>query len=402
MNNARHRAKVFSLVVAVAAAWVSSSSAQVQELQLVTPTAAFPESFSTVSGLLELPNGQVLVADGLGQALVILDMDAGTADTVGRTGAGPEEYRQPDGIFPLPGDSILLVDLGNGRLTAIGPDFGFGETWPIAQGRMGMRGGSMTMRLPRAVDSEGRVYLQGRLPMAPGRPMPDSALMLRWDRTTDVVDTLGLVKGPEMTRTSSGGPNNQNVSISPVPMSPEDGWTAGWDGSLAVVRSDGYYVEWIHPDGRVVTGSPNEARSSRVSRDDKIAYMERMQRNSLGVEVMNVNGNMTTAFRRGTRSGNPDEPNIDGLDWPDALPVFQAGGVYVAKEGEMWVERYVSADEAPTYDIFDESGTLVGRVILPEMRSVVGFGDGVVYLARTDEFDLQWLEKYSLWREVDR
>ena len=46
--------------------------------------------------------------------------------------------------------------------------------------------------------------------------------------------------------------------------------------------------------------------------------------------------------------------------------------------------------------------TLVGRVILPEMRSVVGFGDGVVYLARTDEFDLQWLEKHSLERELER
>jgi hypothetical protein len=362
---------------------------------LTSPVAAFPESFSTVSGLLELPDGQVLVADGLGQALVVLDVVAGTADTIGRTGAGPEEYQQPDGIFALPGDSILLVDLGNGRLTAIGPDFVFGETWPIAQGRMGMGGGSMTTRLPLAVDSDGRVYLQGRMPMGPGRPMPDSAYILRWDRATDVVDTLGLVKEQERTMTSSGGPNNQSVSISPVPMSPQDGWTAASDGRVAVVRSAGYYVEWLHPDGRVVSGRPNAVRPSSVRRADKVEYMDRMQRNSLGMEVMNVNGNITTAFRRGMRSGDPEEPNIDGLEWPDALPAFQASGVYVAKNGEMWVERYVSAGEAPIYDVFDETGTLVRRMILPEGRTVVGFGDGRVYLARNDEFDLQWLEVYE-------
>jgi hypothetical protein len=342
----------------------------------------------------------VLVADGLGQVLVALDMDAGTADTIGRTGGGPEEYQQPDGIFPLPGDSILLVDLGNGRLTALGPDFGFGETWPIAQGGMRMGGGSMTMRLPRAVDAQGRVYLQGRMAMGPGRPLPDSAYILRWDRGTDAVDTLGLVKEQELTMTRSGSANNQNVSISPVPMSPQDGWTAAPDGRIAVVRSAGYYVDWIQPDGRIVSSSPNEVRAWRVRRADKIAYMERLQRNSLEVGVTNINGNITTAFRRGMRGGERDEPNIDGVEWPDALPAFHAGGVYVARNGEMWVERYMPADEAPAYDVFDETGSLVRRVVLPEMRSVVGFGDGVVYLARSDEFDLQWLEKYSLWREA--
>ena len=381
--------------VAFLASGAPSLSAQVQEQQLNNPVATFPEAFSNVAGLLELPDGRALVADGLGQALVVLDLAAGTADTVGRTGAGPQEYRQPDGIFPLPGDSILLVDLGNGRLTAVGPDFSFGETWPIAQGAMGMRGGSMTMRLPRAIDSQGRIYLQGRMPMRPGAPLPDSAYIVRWDRSTDVVDTLGTVKEQERTMNRSGGANNQNISISPVPMSPQDGWAASGDGRLGIVRSAGYYVEWIFPDGRVVRGPNNEFGSSGVRRADKEAYMDRMQRNSLGVEIMNVNGSMTTAFRRGMRGG-PDQPGFDDLNWPDVLPAFQASGIHVAKNGELWVERYVSAGTAPVYDVFDENAVLVRRLTLPEGRTVVGFGNGSVYLARIDEFDLQWLEKYSL------
>lgn len=396
MNSSRNSAISASFAVALVAASCLPLTAQVSEQTLSTPSATFPEAFSTIYGLLELPNGDVLVADGLGQALVKLSMGAGTADTIGRTGAGPEEYRQPDGIFPLPGDSILLVDLGNSRLTALGPDFEFGETWPIAQGSMGMGGGSMTMRIPRGVDANGRVYFQGRKAMRPGSPMPDSAFILRWDRGTDAVDTLGQVKEEERTMSSSGGPNNQNVSISPVPMSPQDGWAVGPDGSVAAVRSAGYYVEWIRPDGPAVTGPTNDVRSSPVRRADKVAYVERMQRNSLGVEVMNVNGSMSMTFRRGMRQGDSEEPNIDGLDWPDALPAFQASGVRVASNGDVWVERYVPADAAPVFDVFDESATLVRRVVLPEGRSVVGFGEGSVYLARADEYDLQWLEKYSL------
>lgn len=372
-----------------------SVAAQVQEQRLSHSTASYPEPFSNVGGVLELPDGRVMVADGMGQALVVLDMAAGTADTVGRTGSGPEEYRQPDNIFPLPGDSILLVDLGNGRLTAIGPDFGFGETWPIAQGSMGMRGGTFTLRIPRAVDERGRIYLQGRMPMRPGSSLPDSAHILQWDRSTDAVDTLGMVKEQERAMRRSGGANDQNISITPLPMSPQDGWTTARDGRVGVVRSAGYYVEWIHPDGRLVCGPTNEVRTSRVRRADKEAYMARMQRNSLGVEVMNVNGNMTTAFRRGTR-GRPDRQDIDGMDWPDALPVFQASGIHIARNGDLWVERYVTAGTAPVYDVFDGNGVLVRRMTLPEGREVIGFGNGCVYLTRTDQFDLQWLEKYSL------
>jgi hypothetical protein len=123
-----------------------------------------------------------------------------------------------------------------------------------------------------------------------------------------------------------------------------------------------------------------------------------MQRNALGMEVTNVNGSMTTSFRRGIRGGS-DEPEVDGLDWPNALPAFRAGGVFVATNGDLWVERYASAGTAPVYDVFDENAVLVRRLTLPEGRTVVGFGNGSVYLARIDEFDLQWLEKYSLRSE---
>jgi hypothetical protein len=61
-----------------------------QDVRLDTPQATFSEAFSVVQTVRELPDGRVLVADPLGQALVALDMDGGVADTLGRVGQGPE------------------------------------------------------------------------------------------------------------------------------------------------------------------------------------------------------------------------------------------------------------------------------------------------------------------------
>ena len=263
-------APVFLAFVAVP---FSTIEAQVAEQRLTTPSASFPREFSTIRGLLELPDGRLLIADGLGQALMIVDLATGSADTVGRTGQGPEEYRQPDGLYGLPGNAILLVDLGNGRLTELGPDLSFGQTMPLAQGDP-TSGMGMSLRIPQDVDAEGRVYYQGRGSMSPGRPLPDSGTVLRWNRESGVVDTLAIVKLQEMNRTTSGGPNNQNVSISPVPLSPRDGWAAAADGRVAVVRSSPYRVDWVQTNGQIIMGPANEYRPTRIGRDDKIAYLE--------------------------------------------------------------------------------------------------------------------------------
>ena len=47
-------------------------------------------------------------------------------------------------------------------------------------------------------------------------------------------------------------------------MVPNDDWAVGGDGRMAVVRANGYYVEWLMPDGTVVTGP--ETPPSKPSR----------------------------------------------------------------------------------------------------------------------------------------
>lgn len=64
--------------------------------------------------------------------------------------------------------------------------------------------------------------------------------------------------------------------------------------------------------------------------------------------------------------------------------------------GEVWVLRTRPAgDKIPTYDVFDKTGTLVKKVSLNPSSRVIGFGKGTVYVVRTDDDDLQYLQRYA-------
>jgi hypothetical protein len=104
-------------------------------------------------------------------------------------------------------------------------------------------------------------------------------------------------------------------------------------------------------------------------------------------------GDRRVTLGRGGGSGDPD---IDGLDWPETKPAFVDNGVLVTPEGEMWVRRHVAAGEPVRFDVFGPDARLKGAVTFPAGRQVVGFGRGTVYVTRTDDLGLQWLERYRL------
>lgn len=386
----RQRSLLISSIMVLAASGMSPAGAQVPEKTLTHPDATFPEAFSLVQGLLEMPDGRVLVADPLGQALVLADLASGVADTLGDIGQGPEEYRQPDGVFPLPGDSTLLVDLGNARLTAIGPDGGFGATMPMAQGEPGTGRGFLVV-MPAGVDARGRIYFQPFGGGAGGR-IPDSAEVVRLDRATGAIDTVARVGRPKIERVTSGGAGSQSVAMRIVPLSPQDAWAVSSDGRIAVARAADYHVEWIGADGGKTIGAPVPYDPVPIEQADKEEWAENAGTGGLAIEMAIENDQRRMSFSRGGAGRAPDLAN---LNFPAAKPAFVADGVWVTPEGEVWVQRSVPAGQSPAIDIFGDSANLKGKLTLPAGRRIVGFGQGVVYAVRTDEFGLQWLERYK-------
>ena len=383
--------RVFALLMVTGVAFTVGSPAAAQTVTvLTTADASFPESFSTVRGLRELPDGRILIADGLGQVLVIVDLDARTVDTVGRVGGGPSEYRMPDRLFALPGDSILLVDLGNGRLTVLDPDLEFGRTYPIMAGS-GEGYGSTTLRLPRGVDGQGRIYYRQSAGIRPGSAVPDSAAVVRWDPVSDTIDTVAVVKVEERKLERVG----DGMRLAPTPMSPQDGWAIGQDGSIALVRSSEYRIEWIGPDGNVVRGPANPFEPVRIGKAEKEAWVDTRSRDGLSVAIdIGGGGARQASFSRGGASG--PQFGVDDYTWPEYMQAFDAGGVYITPSGMLWVERAAKTGADAIFDVFDTDGRLTRRVTLPAGREIVGFGAGVLYTVTADEFDLMWLERFRI------
>jgi len=88
-------------------------------------------------------------------------------------------------------------------------------------------------------------------------------------------------------------------------------------------------------------------------------------------------------------------PQVADEDWPEVKPPFPPSAVSATPEGFLWVQRHVSPNAPPEYDVFNGNGDRIRTVILAENSRVIGFGNGVVYVARTDDDDLLWLERYS-------
>lgn len=364
------------------------------QVRLGPPAAIFPEDFGAIQTVRELPDGMVLVADPLSKALYAVDMDRGTRIVIGREGEGPEEYRQPDAVWPLPGDSTLLVDLGNGRLVALGPDLTFGPTMPISVGDF-RPGQPLILAIPQGVDQAGNLYVRVMGGGMGGSPLPDSADILRIPRGGGETEQVVKFKVQDMTQTTSGGADNQNIAISPIPLSPEDAWGVAADGSVILARVGDYHLDRIAPDGTVTRGPPIPFEPVPIRTGEKEEYVAELGRVGGGIRVgvEMVNGQMSMSFARGGTGGNRE---IDNYTWPEAKPPIYSGRIPVDPLGRGWVRRHVKAGEPSTYDIFDTSGNRVGTALLEHGKRVVGFGPSGVYVVAYDDFDLNYLERYAM------
>jgi hypothetical protein len=355
--------------------------------------AAYPEAFSYLSGVRELPDGRLLAADPLSQVLLRLDLSAGTADTLGGVGGGPEEYGQPDHVFPLPGDSSLLVDLGKTYLTVVAPDGSF-------QGGMSMatasESGPPSIIMPEAVDGAGRLYSQGMVSF--GQGPSDSIQVNRYDRATGESESVATLWRTEPIVTRSG----DNVNMSLPRMVANDDYAVGADGRVAVVRANGYFVEWHMPGGEVVTGPETPYEVIPISYADKEADLAASTGAGLSISIMGTSsGGAEMQMQRGAPGGGGDGPSVEEETWGEDFPPFRNRRSLVSPSNDVWVLRWLPAEREPMMDVFGSDGVLKGSVIIPRDRRLIGFGTGpaggeVAYFVRTDEVDLQWLERYRV------
>jgi hypothetical protein len=351
-----------------------------QTRTLGKPDAEFTDPFSAIASIRELPDGRVIVVDTRENRLRAINFATGASASIGSEGSGPGEWRTPIAVYRLPGDSTLLQDPANGRFLIIGPD--------AKPSRVFLPTGGVGGTL-RATDSRGMMYYQApALRVTPEGPIAlDSIPVIRYDPVRVTHDTIAFVAVPKVNLgapATAGGV--RSISGVSSPYAPADDWAVLPDGRVIVVRTSDYHVEIVESRNRRVAGPAVPFTRIPVTEVDKERWRAQAKL-------------LRPTFRSST--GQPVTPpanfQLPEPEWQETKPAFSRGNTVVAPNGEIWVMRNRhSSDDTPTADAFNVQGRLVGRVVFPKGSQFVGFGAKWVYLARTDEDGLQYLQRYAL------
>lgn len=352
------------------------------------PAATLGEPFTTITGLVEMPGNQAVVLDAQESRLLMVNFATGAVTPIGRRGGGPGEWRQPLTLLRGAADQAILGDPGLSKLHLVGPDGKIsGAILPPGDDPREMIG----MTMARGADRRGRVFYQA-MPAFDGGGIPDSANIVRYDPASKQSEVLGTVP-TGMAGSVSGSQGQMQVTMRSKPLAATDAWVALPDGRVAIVRANPYRVDIVSGRGQVQRGAAVNYTPVRIGKAERDAYRE--QRASTRPTMISIGGGGGGGSDQritGSPQSIPDE------EFPATMPPFSGrDAVQVTPEGEIWVLRTRAAGEkTPTYDIFNGTGQRVGTATLKPNSAVVGFGAGVVYVARQDpEDDLRYLEKYA-------
>jgi hypothetical protein len=370
-------ARVSRQIVVIGALLASTSPLHAQESRLperrftAQPIARWAEPMSEVAGVRELSDGRVIVLDSREQRLVLVDLATGAAQAIGRRGQGPGEYSRAVRLVPVPGDSTFVVDGENRRILVIGGDGvpnGLLTSFGVPADAQGL--GIWALRDADVVYG---AYFQGRGPPPKDGDLiaPDSLPIFRLDLVSGRIDSMASFAVPHSKITiARDGQKITAINIERPPFSVGDEWAVGDDGRVAIARRSPYRVDLVSRDLRVMRGVPVPAEERRVEATDRAEYL---------------------AQRADGASRDPAT-----LEWPERMPLFLPGAVIAVPNGETWVRRTPRAG-APTvrHDVFDARGQRVAELVTAASQRVVLVTARGVYVARTDDDGLQYLERFA-------
>ena len=452
------------VVIAIAAAPDATSFAQ--SLPPVRPlgpvTAVAKEPLGAVSSVRQLPNGRVLVNDIIGRRVLMFDSSLSNVMVVAdTTSATASAYgTRPGGLIAFRGDSTLFVDPASLSMLLIDPngkisrvmsapranDVGFLVGGPFGNPGFDPQGRLVYRAPPNFLGFRGPPPSGNALPQFP--TFPDSAALVRFDLATRKVDTATFFKTPKfnmnVTRTPEGG---MRVISSTNPLPQGDDWALLPDGTIALVRTKDFHVDWLNPDGTRTSSAKIPFNWERLTDEGKVAFIDSARvaiekarasgqggdgafgpqlvmrprpdgatagapRDGGGADTQRTGGASATtpapapAPQSGTMTvtaggnttvtavgpggaavggGLPPLTMISPSDLPDYKPAFAPGSTRADAEGNLWIRTSQNVDGRPVYDVINRKGELVDRVQLPANRALVGFGaGGVVYLGVRD------------------
>lgn len=446
----------FALAAATSQLCIAQSLPPIRQLGPVTAVAKEP--LGAVSSVRALADGRVLVNDIVGRRVVMFDPTLATATVVAdTTSATASAYgTRPGGLIAYRGDSTLFVDPASlsmlvidpgGKITRVisaPPDVGFLIGGPFGNPGFDPQGKLVYRAPPNFAAFRPPPGGNGNRPPQFPSP-PDSAAIVRYDLATRKPDTVTFFKTPKINLTVTQSPDGGirvNNTTNPLPQG--DDWAILQDGTIALVRTKDYHVDWLGSDGTVTSSPKIPFQWERLSDEAKVAFIDSAK---IAIEKARASGQFASAGPQMIMRGGPDGPGggapragaaggdaprtgtapapapngqpgtatgpaaggtvvttagpggrggffggspppltmISPSELPDYKPAFAPGSTRADADGNLWIRTSQNVDARPVYNVINRKGELIDRVQLPANRVLAGFGpDGVVYLAVRD------------------
>ena len=342
--------------------------------------------FGTVGSIAVNDDRTVYVLDTQAQHIRVFDSTGTYIKTLGRRGEGPGELSHAEAIALLPDGRLVVRDPDNMRVQLYGPGPGETDEW-------GYRASTDYTDEPMYTDARGRTLLVTR-----DQSRTDFVWQLVFlgpDGTP--LDTMPQPSSdfePPTLKAEYTTGNSSSSTSTPVPFSPTFAWA-------------------LHPSGHFLTGLSTEYRIE-LERDDGVL---RIERDDDPVPVSDDERRyLRDMITQSMRNTQPDW-SWDGPPIPDDKPPFLQ--LHPGRDGRIWVLPWPEAhilegDEqgpagAPagpmmnlvwtSYDVFEEDGTYLGTVQVPEGFSAIPipvFDGNHVWAVSRDELGVERVVRYRI------
>ena len=235
--------------------------------RISTASAVSTEQLGSITSVLQLADGRVLLNDGARRRLLMLDSSLKVVSVVLDSLSHTKNYygTRPGGLLRYRGDTTLFVDASAFALVLLDNDGKIVRvrSLPRVQDANALAGFS---GYP-GVDAKGRIVYRINAQAAPpkvapprGTPyfpqQPDSAFIVGIALDTRKLDTLGVIRIPKeesSVRVSPTGGFNFTSVTNPLPATDE--WAVLPDGVIAFIRGRDYRVEYRDAEGKMTSSA---------------------------------------------------------------------------------------------------------------------------------------------------
>lgn len=405
-----NRILLAATAIAFAAAPLSAQKAQIPVVKVADGTVKGTDVIGTGSPIRAMSTGAVLVSDIIGRRQLFLSPTLATGKVLidSLTMASNPMSIVAQGFIAYSGDSTLVLDIPSQSLLMLGPEGKIVR--PIAipkQQDMIQLGGNPVIGGTAGYDGHGRLVYRATYPQPRNenpageiRPpvQPDSAPIVRASFDTRSVDTIGVMHVavpakilkmtmPSMRPGSDMGRGDISTAMQGMtidaeinPMAAGDEWALLSDGTIAIVRTQDYHVDWIDPDGKHRSSPKMPFEWRKATDEDKQFKLDSLKH--MVDSVMSDPNAMRGAAGMAMPKVNFTYAPFSAM--PDYHPPIRPGSVRADADNHLWILPTTSAATGGLmYDVVDREGNLFQRVQIPPQTSIAGFAKGgVVYLYR--------------------